>query len=91
MPRLIGRLDRLEKTSTPAKGPPKLLRLIVTRMDNPEDPPTCRRTLRRSTLAEPGTLTEIVTFYGSRDHLNNEQMERFIQSFPIEEIGAGNA
>jgi hypothetical protein len=87
----MGRLNKLEKTLALVTGPPKLFRLIVTRMDKPGNPPTGQRTLRRRVLTERGTLTEIVTFYGGCDHLSSDQIEGFIQSFPIEEIGVGNA
>jgi hypothetical protein len=89
MRRVIGRLDKVEKTLGLASGPPPLFRLIVTRMDNPGNPPTCKRTLQRRTPTEPGALTEIVTFYGCCDHLSSDHLENFIQSFPIEEIGMG--
>lgn len=73
----------------PVTVPPRLLRLIVTSplpMRN-SALPTCTRTLRR--MANGGRLlTEIVKFDGC-PLLSSEEMESFIQSFPIEDLDSG--
>jgi hypothetical protein len=66
--------------------PPRLLRLIVTSPLPVKNSvlPTCTRTLQRT--ANGGRLlTEIVKFDG-RPLLSGEEMESFIQSFPIEDL-----
>ena len=79
-----GRLDKLEKTLAPARGPLPGLRVLVSGMCKPANLANsgCTRTLRN------GVLTEIVDLDGSCDELSDEQLESFIESFPIREEGA---
>jgi hypothetical protein len=80
MPRLQGRLDKLEKTLTPLKGPLERFRVLADRVGSLNLATSrCTRTLRG------GMLTEIVILSGSRDHLSDEQLEKFIESFPTRE------
>ena len=81
MARLKGRLDKLEKVLVPTRGPQQRFRVLVRGMCGPADlaTSTCKRTLRG------GTLMEIVDLKGNRDHLSDEQLEDFIESFPIQE------
>jgi hypothetical protein len=82
--RLKGRLDRLEKTLAPAKGPRQRVRVVISGVCAPANLETsrCTRTLTN------GLLTEIVEFDGSCDDLSDEQLENFIESFPIQEEAA---
>ena len=84
MLRLKGRLDKLERTLAPAQGPRDRIRLVLRGMTKAADlrTSTCTRTLGN------GMLTEVVVLDGSRDGLSDEQLERFIESFPIHEAGA---
>jgi len=41
----------------------------------------CRRTLTAS-----GSLTEVVRLDGMRDALSDADLEKFVQSFPVEKI-----
>jgi hypothetical protein len=81
---LRGRLDKLEKTLAPAKGRQPGMRVLVSGMCKPANLANsgCTRTLRN------GVLTEIVDLDGSCDELSDEQLESFIESFPIREEGA---
>ena len=84
MPRLKGRLDKLEKTLAPAKGRRPGVRVVVSGMCGPANlaTSTCTRTLRN------GALNEIVVLDGHCDALSDEQLERFIESFPVQEEAA---
>ena len=80
MLRLKGRLYKLEKTLVPEKGPLKRFRVLVDGVGSTNlATSTCTRTLRS------GTLTEIVKLDGSVDGLSDEELESFIESFPIKE------
>jgi hypothetical protein len=84
MLRLKGRLEKLEKALVPSQGPRQLMRVVISGMCAPANLGTsrCKRTLRN------GTLTEIVELDGSCDDLSDEQLENFIESFPIQEEAA---
>jgi hypothetical protein len=57
------------------------MRLVVSGIGQPLDlaNSTCSRKLDSS-----GHLLELVTLHGSRHDLTDEQLENFVQSFPIE-------
>jgi len=76
---LKARLQKLERhRSQVERG---RLRVIVSRVGEPFDlaTATCTRTL----MADGG-LMEIVNVNGSGNDLSDEELERFIQSHPIE-------
>lgn len=75
------RLDRLDAVFKPPQQSPKLFRVLVSRVSSlaPLANATCTRTLCK------GALMEIVTVNGSGDDLTDEELEEFIQSFPIDE------
>ena len=78
MLRLQRRIYKLERTLAPSKGPHKLFRVLADGVGALNlATSTCTRTLRN------GTLTEIVNLNGSIDELSDEQLETFIESFPI--------
>jgi hypothetical protein len=81
---VTGRLDKLEKTLAPARWPQLGIRVLVSGMCKPASLTTssCTRTLRE------GVLTEIVDLDGSCDGLSDEELENFIESFPIREEAA---
>jgi hypothetical protein len=88
---VLRRLGRLE-SRYPIGLSPKLmpgLRLIVTRIqdriyDEPGNPPasTCDRCVL------DGSLTEIVRLNGEDSSLSGDELDRFIDGFPIEMAGA---
>ena len=84
MLRLKGRLNKLEQVLVPAKVPQKRIRVLVDDMGGPVDltASTCTRTLRR------GTLLEIVELRGNGNGLSDEELESFIESFPIQHEAA---
>jgi hypothetical protein len=83
MRRLMGRLNKLESVLMPAKGPRRHVRLVFGAVGGTLNlaTSTCTRTLTN------GALTELVNLDGDRSELSNEQLERFIESFPIREEG----
>jgi hypothetical protein len=87
MPRLIGRLDKLEKKLVPAIVPPMLVRVYVTTAGKQAglSTSTCTRTFSSRALNGRGILTESVVLDGTCDHLTSDQLESFLQSFPIKE------
>jgi hypothetical protein len=64
------------------RDPSKRCRVIVSRMDRPArlENSTCKRTL------SGGFLTEVVRLDGMREGLADDQLERFIESFPIRPV-----
>jgi hypothetical protein len=81
MLRLKGRLNKLEKVLVPAKGPLRRVRVVMGAVYGTPNlaTSTCTRRLFQ------GALTEVVNLDGSRDEWSDEQLERFIESFPIQE------
>ena len=83
MKAVVSRIRRLENQFRPASQPDfvrnarERLRIVVTGLDTS----TCRRTLTAS-----GSLTEVVELDGTREGLTDEQLEQFINSFPVESI-----
>ena len=73
------RLQKLERQHSQAEG--GRFRVVVSRVGKPFDlaTATCTRTL----MADGGLL-EIVNVNGSGNDLSDEELERFIQSHPIE-------
>jgi hypothetical protein len=84
MLRLRGRLNRLERILVPSKGPRTRFRLVMSAVcgDLNLVTSTCERRLAN------GVLTEVVHLDGDRSELSNEQLERFIESFPVQEQAA---
>jgi hypothetical protein len=80
MLRLQARVDKLERVLVPAKGPRDRVRVLICGMTKPADLATSTCTRRLSN----GVLTEVVQLDGDRDDLNDEQLESFIESFPIQ-------
>lgn len=76
---LKARLQKLERQHSQAES--GRFRVIVSRVGEPFDlaTATCSRTL----MADGGLL-EIVNVNGSGNDLSDEELETFIQSFPIE-------
>jgi hypothetical protein len=77
--RLNGRVAKLEKILIPPSGITLHCRILVEKAYKPLDlaNSTCDRRLN-----EDGVLKEIVHIEG---HLDDEELERFIESFPIRE------
>jgi hypothetical protein len=83
------RIRRLEDQFEPAiqpdflRNPRQRLRIVVSGMDHGLrlETSTCRRTLTAS-----GSLTEVVRLDGIRGSLTDDELEKFVQSFPIERI-----
>jgi hypothetical protein len=85
MQRVARRLDRLGEIFNPLRQPHKLVRVVVSGVSGlePLANSTCTRTLRN------GTLFEIVDLGNSYGDLTDEELERFIQGFLIQEVGVG--
>ena len=89
MKAVIGRIARLEDQFAPKvqpdflRHPRQRLRLVVSGMDRALmlETPTCHRTLTAS-----GCLIEVVRLDGRRGGLTDEELERFVKSFPVETI-----
>ena len=82
MRRLTGRLDRLQKALAPHEG--KRMRVIASGVCKPGNlaEATCSRALTN------GCLTECVSLEGRIEDITDEQLEEFIQSFPIQDNDA---
>jgi hypothetical protein len=76
---IVRRVGRLEERYETQLSPKKPLRVFVTRAGKDADlaKSTCQRYLR------DGILTEIVQLDGGADHLSDEEIEKFVESFPI--------
>ena len=85
MKTVIRRITRLEDRFAPQRdflvNPRGRLRIVVCRMDRALRLETsrCRRTLTAS-----GSLTEVVRLDGTRGSLSDEELEKFVQRFPVE-------
>ena len=84
---VIRRIARLEDRLAPqpdfARNPRGRLRIVVCKMDRELNLETsrCRRMLTAS-----GSLTEVVRLDGIRGGLTDEELEKFVQRFPVERI-----
>jgi len=80
---LKARLQKLERQHSQIER--GRFRMVVSHAGKPFDlsTATCTRT-----LMPDGGLMEIVKVNGSGNDLSDEELERFIQSFPIEVSGA---
>ena len=76
---LKARLQKLERQQSQVAREP--FRVVVSHAGKPLDltKATCTRT-----LMPDGQLMEIVNLNGSSDGLSEEELERFVQGFPIE-------
>jgi len=82
MQRLKGRLDRVAKALAPHEG--KRMRVIACGVCKPGNlaEATCSRAITN------GCLTECVSLEGRIEDITDEQLEEFIQSFPIQDNDA---
>ena len=76
--RLKSRIERLETQRRSAEQ--DSLRIVVT---SPWPTDLTKATCSRA-RCENGSLMEIVNLNGSRDGISDEDLERFIESFPIQ-------
>ena len=87
MKTVIRRITRLEDRFAPQRdfvaNPRGRLPIVVCRMDRPLSLETsrCRRMLNAD-----GSLTEVVRLDGIRGALSDEDLEKFVQRFPVERI-----
>jgi hypothetical protein len=87
MKTVVRRLRRVEDQLGPkvqrdfVRNPRQRLRLVVARMDRPLNLATSRCT---RTLSPDGFLMEIVRLNGICTGLGEEELERFVASFPIQ-------
>ena len=79
MLRLLGRLGKLEKVLTPAQGATKRW-IVVAVGGRPANLANSKCTRRVSN----GVLMEVVQLDGNRDELSDGQLQKFVESFPIE-------
>ena len=79
MKTILGRVSRLEERYEAQLSADKPVRVFVTYAGKDADlaTSTCQRYLR------DGILTEIVQLDGGMDHLSDEDIEKFVASFPI--------
>ncbi len=78
------RVCRLEVRFAPPDKPRDRVRVVVGRI-GPEEGlqnATCKRT-----LCANGSLVEVVRLNGSADGLTAEDLDRFVESFPMEPVG----
>ena len=82
---VIRRITRLEDRFAHQQdllgNPRGRLRIVVCRMDRPLSLETSRC---RRTLTADGSLTEVVRLDGIRGGLTDDELEKFVQSFPVE-------
>jgi hypothetical protein len=87
MKTLVRRLRRIEDQLGPkvqrdfVRNPRQRLRIVVARMDRPLNLSTSRCT---RTLSTDGFLMEVVRLDGIRTGLGEEELERFVASFPVQ-------
>ena len=89
MKAVIRRIARLEEQLAPKVQPGFLrhprhhMRLVVSALDRDLtlETSTCHRTLTAS-----GCLIEVVRLDGRRDGLTDEELEKFVESFPVQTI-----
>ena len=87
MKTVVRRLRRIEDQLGPnvqcdfVRNPRRRLRLVVARMDRPLNLATSRCT---RTLSPDGFLMEVVRLDGIRTGLGEEELERFVASFPVQ-------
>jgi hypothetical protein len=82
--RRIARLeDRFGAPPDFARNPRARLRLVVSRMDRALSLETCNC---RRMLNADGSLSEVVRLDGIRGSLSDADLEKFVQSFPVERI-----
>ena len=87
MKAVLNRVRRLETHFAPrierdfVRNPRRRLRIVVSRMDRALSLETsrCRRMLNAD-----GSLTEVVRLDGIRGALSDADLEKFVQSFPVE-------
>jgi len=79
---VIRRLDRLEDRFRLTK-PRNVLRIILTRIGDEADlkKATCSRS-----LSAGGFLMELVNLKGCNNTFTSEEMDRFVESFPITRV-----
>jgi hypothetical protein len=84
--RRVGRLENRYETQLSGK-PKEPLRIIITRAAKHADlaTSTCQRYFR------DGNLTEVVELDGLRDHLSDEEIEKFVGSFPVTTVSSWRA
>ena len=75
-----GRLKMLERPMRQA-AQQKLVRFFFSDYAGPLDLANSKCTRR---IFVPGTLVEMLDIHGNCSHLSSEQIEEFVQSFPIE-------
>ena len=87
MKTVIRRITRLEDRFAPQRdfvaNPRGRLRIVVCRMDRSLSLETsrCQRMLNAD-----GSLTEVLRLDGIRGALSDEDLEKFVQRFPVERI-----
>jgi hypothetical protein len=81
--RRLGRLETRYAIGSSRKLIPGLRLIVIRVADEPGDPPasTCTRYVR------DGSLTEIVHLNGEDEGMSGDELERFIDGFPIEMVG----
>ena len=88
MKSLARRVHRLQRQFAPIpdylQNPRDRFRLVVSGMDHPLNLATSRCT---RTLCPNGTLLEVVHLDGIRGNLNDEEVDRFVGSFPVNIMG----
>jgi hypothetical protein len=82
---LTRRIERLEAQRHSAEQ--ELFRIV---MSSPWPTDLTRATCSRA-RCDNGSLTEVVFLNGSRDGISDEDLERFIESFPIEVQGGSQS
>ena len=88
MKSLARRVHRLQRQFAPIpdylQNPRDRFRLVVSGMDHPLNLETSRCT---RTLCPNGTLMEVLHLDGIRGNLNDEELDRFVGSFPVNIMG----
>jgi hypothetical protein len=80
---LGSRLEKLESSWNAAKKPSQIIRIVVSNYAGSLNLATskCQRTLSAN-----GLLMEIVNFDGNTDELKEQELEQFVEGFPVHSL-----
>jgi hypothetical protein len=81
MRNLASRLEMLESTWNGAKVPSQIIRIVVS---NYAGSLNLAKSKCQRTLSPNGLLMEIVNFDGNTDELKDQELEQFVEGFPVQ-------
>jgi hypothetical protein len=77
---LDNRLNKLESRWNPLKEPLSRFRLVASKIGGPLNLEKSRCT---RTLGPTGNLFEVVVMEGSADELSDDELDQFVERFPV--------